>query len=377
MKVTIFETEHFEGAYPVIRLFQHQGCELTILTTAETYQRFLDLFPHDHQRFTWEILPTTGKRVFFTGFYDALKRARPHLLYINTISNNHLLYAIALARLRIARVVMTIHDINCLFKSKPSLSFRKMVIHRGKKKLLDEVGEFNVVADTMLPYLRTLTHKPLHNIPGAVFQNQQSVTELSAPVRIVVPGSIDKRRRDYRQVFELATLAEERKQALHIVLLGGFTDDYGRDVWKKAGEISSAFVTIQAYNTNIVDQAEFDQQMDAAHFIWIPSVINTRICGDIPEVYGQTKSSGNIFDVIKHAKPFIAPAGLSIPASMKESCFVYENSVDIRQFLEKCIQSHSLYTNLVEAALTSSKEYTIRKVIERNPALFSDTGLLK
>ncbi|MEI9807412.1 MAG: hypothetical protein WDO16_05755 [Bacteroidota bacterium] len=44
--------------------------------------------------------------------------------------------------------------------------------------------------------------------------------------------------------------------------------------------------------------------MDTAHFVFIPSVIATKICGDIPETYGISKSSGNMFDVIKHAKPF-------------------------------------------------------------------------
>lgn len=370
MKVTIFETEHFEGAYPVIRLFQQLDCELTILTTAETHGRFIDLFPGDHQKFRWEILPTTGKSTFFKSFYDRLKANTPDILYINTISNNHLLYALALSRLSIKRVVMTIHDINCLFQSKPGWSFRKIVIHRGKKRLIREVDEFNVVAETMLPYLRTLTSKPLHNIPGAVFEGKQSIQPLISPIRIVIPGSLDKRRRDYNQVFELARMADQNKLAIHFVLLGGFNDEFGKETWKRAGMLSSNFVTIQSYQINIVDQAEFDRQMDAAHFAWIPSVINTAICGDIPEVYGRTKSSGNIFDVIKHAKPFLAPSALAIPEDLRSSCFSYTRPEEILPFLNELIKSPGLYLHWENNALQNSRNYTVGKVIDRNAGLF-------
>jgi hypothetical protein len=235
------------------------------------------------------------------------------------------------------------------------------------------VNEFNVVADTMTPYLQTKVKGNItHNIPGAVFENNHSTQNLSSPLRIVVPGSLDNRRRDYEQVFELATRAGGEKLPLQLVLLGGFADEYGKSIIDRASQFQSAHCNITTYNTHVVGQKEFDQQMDAAHFVFIPSVINTKICGDIPEIYGITKSSGNLFDVIKHAKPFIVPAALTIPHDLQTSCFKYNSPNDLTGFLKKITSSPGEYNEWQQQALENSKNYTIERVRERNPALFKN-----
>jgi hypothetical protein len=371
MKIAIFEKEHFEGAFPVIKLFDGPGNEITILTSAETHQRFLDLFGNEAGKFKWRILRVGSKLGYFYSLYKDLQQQKPDILYINTISDNHLLYAFVLKMLRLKKVVMTVHDINCLFESKTSWNLRKAVIHSGKKRLIKRVNEFNVVADTMTPYLETKTKgKRTHNIPGAVFENQYSPQHISNALKIVVPGSLDKRRRDYEQVFELASIADKEKLTLDLILLGGFSDEHGKSIINRAARFQSGCCRIIAYNTHIIDQHEFDRQMDEAHFVFIPSVVDTKICGDIPETYGLTKSSGNIFDVIKHAKPFIAPAALTISANLQASCFKYNSLHDIAGFLKNIISSPAAYSEWQKRALENSKNYTIEKIRERNASLF-------
>lgn len=371
MKIAIFETEHFEGAFPVIKLFDTPGNNITIITSGETYNRFADLFGTDTNRYNWTILPSTGKLRFFYSLYINLKKQKPGTFYINTISNNHILYALVLFLLRIKRVVLTVHDINCLFESRFSWHFRQAIIHWGKRWLLRQVDEFNVVSDTMTPYLKEKAReKPTHVIPGAVFERKQSTQTIKDSLQLVVPGSLDKWRRDYEQVFGLAAIADKEKLPLRIILLGGYHDEYGETVLLRANKFEPGYCKITAYNTPIVDQAEFDRQMNASHFVFIPSVIDTKICGDIPEIYGITKSSGNMFDVIKHAKPFIAPAGLSISSQLQTSCFKYNGATDLVTFLKKIIAEPQEYNKWQEYALNNSQNYTIDKVRENNVTLF-------
>jgi hypothetical protein len=86
--------------------------------------------------------------------YKSKKKKIKDILYINTISDNHWLYAFVLSLVRFKRVVLTVHDINCLFESRPSWNLRNQIIHKGKKKLVKKIDEFNVVSDTMIPYLQ-------------------------------------------------------------------------------------------------------------------------------------------------------------------------------------------------------------------------------
>ena len=108
MKVLIFEKEHFEGAFPVIRLFDQPGTEIVVATSADTHRRFLDLLGSAANRYRWIILPTSGKWAFFRSLYYHLRRERPDLLYVNTISDNHLLYAWAIRMGRLPRTLMTV-----------------------------------------------------------------------------------------------------------------------------------------------------------------------------------------------------------------------------------------------------------------------------
>ncbi len=373
MKVVIFEIEHFEGAFPVIKLFDMPSNEITVYTSGQIYKRFTNLFFDNAGRYNWTILPDTNKFRFFYSLYKNLKNQKPDILYINTISNNHLLYAFVLSLLSIKRIVLTVHDINCLFESRFSFNFRKAIIHWGKKWLTKQVKEFNVVSDTMIGYLQTKTkQKRIHNIPGAVFEDCYSPQSIKNCLTIVVPGSLDKRRRNYEQVFELATIADKDKLPIQIVLLGGYFDQYGKNVTDRANKFRSDFCKIVSYDIQIVNQDEFDKQMNIAHFVFIPSVINTKICGNIPEIYGITKSSGNIFDIIKHAKPFIIPAGLVISANLHTSCFKYQKITEVAGFLKKFIAYPVEYEYWQKKALENSGNYTRKKVGEKNISLFGE-----
>ena len=372
MKVGIFETEHYEGAYPVIRLFDIPSNNLVIFTTPETYKRFNDLFKEEANKFQWVILNTKGRRVgFFRQLYREAKKHRLDIFYINTISSNHLLFAGVIAFLRKTRIILTLHDINCMFNSRWSWKPRKMAHHIGKRYLLRLVKEFNVVSDTMISYLRDKTRgkKIIHNFPGAVFEHKNSSAAINESIHLVIPGSIDKRRRNYDMVFDLLRLAEEKKLPLRITILGGYTDPYGAGIIQKARSFPTHYTTLSFYETDVVLQDEFDRQLNDAHFIYIPSVINTTICFDIPEIYGLSKSSGNVFDVIKHAKPFIVPKGLRIPETLESSCFRHVALTDITQFINMLLLEKNKYLHWEQKALANSTEYTISKLREKNVTL--------
>lgn len=373
MKVGIFETEHFEVAYTVVKLFDTSENEITIYTDPPTHKHLKDLFGTVASRYHWVVLYKSPTRLhFFWQLYIHLQKQQPDLLYFNTISSNHMLYALIIRFLRSSRVVLTVHDINCFFHSSPSLNIRRMVHHIGKRLLIRWVKEFNVISDTMVPYIaqQSQNHTHIHNVPGAVFDGKQLAASDSQYIRLVVPGAIDKKRRDYAQLWILLQEAERKQFPLHLTILGGYSDDYGKKIINEADHFPSYYTRIQFYRTHLVDQGEFDRQLSQAHFLFIPSVVQTVICHNIPEVYGLTKSSGNVFDAIKHARPLIIPESLQVPASLASSCITYREVVDIIPFLQQLREMPQRYVALQQNALHNSNEFTLEKVRARNPTLF-------
>ena len=228
MKIAIFETDHFEGSYPVIKLFDNNKNDITVFTYSPAYHQFQYLFSDGLNKYTWIVKPDkTSKYTFIRAMFREIRKRKIAVVYLNTISDNFFFYALMIFLLRNTRVIVTMHSVNSYFKYKRSFSLRRIVRYIGRKMLISVVKEFNVVAMTMTTHLedKLPPGKKVYCIPGAVFEEDsckqaQSVT--GDRINIVIPGSIDNRRRDYDPAFTLLHLSEQSKIHVTITFLGRF-----------------------------------------------------------------------------------------------------------------------------------------------------------
>jgi hypothetical protein len=376
-QIAIFETEHFEAAYPVIRLFDNSLNQITIFSYQQSYRQFQYLFKDDVHRFRWIVKDDNeSKYHFIYRMYKEVRRNNIQLLYLNTIGNNHIFYALMIRLLPKVRTVVTLHDINGHFNFKFSFSVRRWIRYMGKRSLIRAVKEFNVISAPLAPYLQSKlpAHKRVYNVPGAVFEGLSAECLPPAEtgkINIVVPGTIDGRRRNYETVFELLQQCNEAGLPVSITLLGSHYGEYGKMILQRCRAYAGSHSNLSFYeNSLVVDQPEFDRVMNNAHVVFTPSVIDTIIFDGITETYGLSISSGNVSDVIKYAKPFIVPHALTMPDNMESSCFHYKTVADIFLFLQHILNEPSFYEELSQKALSNSREYTIYKVRKRNALLF-------
>lgn len=378
MNIAIFETQHFEGAYPMIRIMDMPGNHLTIFVNEATYQRFNALFGNSMEKYTWVVQPARlSNRKFVWRIFQTCRRNKTNILFLNTVTANFMLYAFAAMFLR-ARVILTLHDANNFLLSHYSHNLRLSVRHAGKAMLARCCYAYSTVSETVQAHLKNTMRikKKIFCIPGAVFEKQGAAIPIfdgSGPLRIVVAGSIDKRRRNYEEVLSLLELANRQELPLHIELSGGPYGAYGRRMMETFRAYNLEHRNLVFHETPVVDQPVFDAALDKAHFLWIPSVINTVIADGIEETYGVTKSSGNIFDAIKHARPMLVPAGLAMPVQLQSSTVVYSSTTALKDLLAGILQNPASYAMLATAALHNSKQYSVEKMRERIPELlYSD-----
>jgi hypothetical protein len=375
MRIGIFETTHFEGAYPVIRLFDNGKNELTIFTYEESYRQFQFLFKNELAKFNWVVKKKEeSKYDFIRRIYKETRKNQLELLYLNTITDNYIFYSLMISALKRVRIIVTLHSINNYFYHKPAFSPRRMVRILGKKRLIYVAREFNVVALTMVDYLkdRLPPSKKVHCVPGAVFEGRpayKSRQEQRDAINLVVPGVVDERRRDYDLVLQLVRKVEGAGMKIKITLLGGIHPLFGKSIHEKLRNLDARGV-LTYYETDVVDQPEFDKVMDEADLVLLPSTVENTILDDIQEVYGLSMSSGNLFDIIKHAKPFIAPLRLRVDPYLEGSCLRYESVDEIIDVLSALSNSPEVFANLKSKARAASENYTIEAVRERNKNLF-------
>jgi len=376
MKTGIFETEHFEVSCSVIRIFDNGKNDITVFTYEPAYEQFKYLFPGEPKKYEWIVKPINrSKYLFIRDMYREIKRKKISLVYLNTISNNFIVYAILVLLLKKVRVVLTVHNINTQFEFKPSLSPRRIIRYIGRRVLFSLVNEFNVIAMPMVhPLVNKLPkNKKVYCVPGAVFdekqcrQTQPAITEY---LTIVIPGTVDGRRRDYDKALDLILLLEKQQISSTITFLGRFYEEYGKKILEKIKTLQLKTTRLNYYEFETVAQPEFDRVMNEASFVFIPSVLTTIIEDGVTELYGTTMSSGNLFDVIKHAKPFIIPQPLKTDPFLETSCFRYRSVEEIAAFLASMKNNPGKYAGLMQNALEASRNYTVEKVKERNPGLF-------
>ncbi len=217
-------------------------------------------------------------------------------------------------------------------------------------------------------------HKKVYCVPDAVFEEaqcRQTQPPVQEHINIVISGTVDGRRRDYEQAFRLIQLLENAKAFSTVIFLGRFYDEYGKKILVKSKTVQHRFSTLKYYEFETVPQPEFDRVMNATHFVFIPSVLTTIIEDGVMESYGATISSGNLFDAIKHAKPLIIPELLKTDPFLEKSCFRYKKIEEIAAFLLSLQGNPLQYASWMQKAIAASQNYTIEKVRERNPDLFT------
>ena len=377
MRVGIFETTHFEGAYPVIKCFDNGANEITIFCYEESYRQFQHLFEGQMEKFSWVVKSQQdSKYKFIYRIYKETKSRKLDLLYLNTISDNFIFYAWILRFLKGVRVVLTIHSINNFFWKLPSLNLRAVIRSVGKKQLIKQVNEFNVVAITLVGYLRTklAASKTIYTVPGAVYEQRKrelKPLENKKISRIVVPGIIDARRRNYQDVLQLAELINKTGMRISITLLGGLNKEFGSSIIESIKN-SPDTADLKYYTAPVVDQPEFDREMDDADIVLLPATVQTYILDGIYEEYGVTQSTGTLFDIVKHAKPFIAPRNLRVDPFLEKSCLRYDSVDEILEIIQALEESPDVWQDLQQKAKIASTHYTIEAVRKRNPGLFEN-----
>lgn len=377
MNIAIFETEHFEMIYPLVQLFDPEKNNIIVFTNTLCYQQLPDTFNERMNQCQWVVTGTNETKYHFIyRIYKEVKLRRIKLLLLNTINNNFIFYALLVLLLQKVRIIAGIHDVNTFFRYKPALSVRRLVRYIGKRCLIHIVQEFNVISLTMAGYLKDKlpAHKKVHCLPGSIFEEAPLKNEappLRGPLHLVVPGTIDGRRRNYNIVFDLLKQANRNSLPVFIVLLGSPYQDYGKDVIKRCKQYSATNNNLKFYESGVIDQSVFDVELSKAHLVFIPCVIDTIIFDGIPEVYGLSKCSGNLFDVVRHARPYIIPCQLQVDPFLTSSCIRYSNIKDIIRQLSTLHKSPDKYTLLQDNALNASRNYTIEEVRARNPSFFA------
>jgi len=281
-----------------------------------------------------------------------------HAIFFNTIASNFKFFSSVEF---IPPVILRIHNSNTYFNPvrsiNPKLSpfyiwkdLSYLVLHvilkldtvYRSKFIREKVDYFQFPCSTIANYALKNNYLPndkLFPTVPYVFMDEVLPREASySSTNIVILGGIDKRRRNYKEVYEaFKNLTPELNTPVKLSLVGKPFGIYGKNIIKNFRKLENDYFRVETFNS-FVPQDKFDEITANANFLIVPAVKKTRY-KLYKELYGFTKISGNINDMIIYQKPAIIPSFYPLEKSLQNHAEVYQDIDSLTAVLKRWINN--------------------------------------
>lgn len=352
MKIAIYETVHLDWVIPYAQLLAEEDLSIHFIISSEFKNDLENIIAQKNLKYTWHFLnPDVSPGKFSKQIFSIFKSNNYDLVVLNSVDSRHLIISIILMFFKPARILVNLHDIHNFFKIKRSISIRTNIRAVGKKSLMLLTDGYIVNAEAMKTYMikKQFTQKPIFWLPPVFYEPPLRYKNPTSVHTIVVPGSIDKRRRNYHLTLQVIQEMLDRQVSVKWIFAGRPMEDYGAEIIEKAKELNAIGANILCYQEAIPEN-EFQQIIAACSLILSPLVSSTTIHDNIGEVYGESKGSGNVYDAIRHAKPLIIPSAVTVPKEIRSGCIIYQSKDNLAErLLEILTHDEVLYYYTLKA----------------------------
>lgn len=362
MHVLIFEMDHFEVAYPLVRMSLDAGYTVTALIYPSCKEPLFYMLGNDAAKVQWIIKkPSQSKREFIKEITRQANLLKPARIFINTVADNHIFFAKAIQQLSVYQPIITLHNTRSFFEHKYTANIRRLVRIFGKKQIIRHATEIAILSHSMLPYVESHLPKAkkIYILPGSLYEGViKDIPSIALTCKIAVPGSIDPRRRNYNDLFSLVRLLESKKIRAEIILLGAPHGTEGMEIISKARQWQGVYCKLVLHCGQIISQQEYDFTIQNCHFLLALQHSHFVADDNIEETYGSTITSGNIFDAIRNATPVLHPAHIPIDKRLQPMCVVYNPIEQLGDIIKEFQQQPINYDDLLQATYNCVQGFT-------------------
>jgi glycosyltransferase involved in cell wall biosynthesis len=371
MKISFIELDfHFDSVDGFCKIFEHTNHELSVFTKPQIFEKI----KHNAyvKKYKWFFCNNISRTKFLRDHIDEINAA--DVIFINTIANEFGAYVKAdFRRTTISRTHNAFklldpwHHIRIypspLYFWKAFSYFIREIMWFGfwhyRPKLLKKIDYFIFPDKGITDYIlsRNLINpkKVLPPLSLKVFE-PATTREPSREdyFRITIIGSVDQRRRQYEPVIDaFRQLTPLINRPVKLSLLGKASGKYARNVIHELKNLESDTFNLEYFDDQ-VKQDVFDDVMSKTHIVLSPVNLqnSTEIFG---EIYGKTKISGSLLDVLRFPKTMIIPAEYNLDSDFKTLFDQYNDALDLKNIILKYLSNENFLT---------SKNALIRGIIQ-------------
>lgn len=364
MKIVIYDTQHYEMVNVLLNIFDSDENHILFLVDIKI-KRKMESHPITSSRITrydFVIEENQGTTDFFSEAERKVKELKPDLMIFNTIDKDYAPIWKFIKRLSFPYLV-TVHNLNTWLNPPFTLNRKALSNYYYRRKIIKKSSFLAVQEELFIEYIRKnkLYDKPVVTIPHTL-QEESLVHPKNEKIRIAIPGGIDGVRRD--NDFALDVIEEINKVSCNFqfVFLGKVVG-LGEKIWQRILLLQSKGIDIQHYyddHSNVI----FDNEMKQCDLIFLPLNVDTKYEG-IVEVYGTSKVTGVIYDMMRFAKPGVVPKKMVIPPTMANSLLSYDSKEQLIRILLEWEENPQRITERKKIAAENAEYYTRENIRKR------------
>ena len=193
--------------------------------------------------------------------------------------------------------------------------------------------------ETLIRYL--CKHKIIV-FPFAIYEGMDDSSTLNQVLKICIPGVITQARRDYLSLFNsLKRNASSLQDRICLHLLGYVTDREKEEMELAISDLINSGYKV-FYHDSFVYGKEFDEAVASCDLL----LNNQFVSKNTTEVYGQTKESGMIFNMLRAAKPGLLPRQYHVSSEFHDSTLFFDDYEHLIKIIEMLLDDRELLNNL-------------------------------
>jgi len=365
MNVAIFDLQHYEMVHSLHHIYNSTSNNICFFTNKNILSK---IKKSDLGNSTYTVILSDDYANIEAFFYDCLTyiiENKIDLVIFNTIDKNYKEVWHFISQIK-PPVLVTIHNV-CTWLN-PPFTLNKLALknYYYRFRIKGKAEAIIVLEDSQKEFILTnnLYKKPIFVIPYSINDsNNKKSSHRNEILKVAIPGGIDGHRRDIDLVLEIVEEINNLNLKIEFNFIGNVLGELGLALLKKIETLKEKGYLLNHYYSDD-DNVLFEKKMTECDIILSPINVNTSYEG-IKEIYGQTKATGVVFDMMRFEKPGILPIHLKTSSTMESSIIKYENKNDLINILTKLVNDSSYLQELTNHSIKNAIYYNKDNVKDR------------
>ena len=194
---------------------------------------------------------------------------------------------------------------------------------------------------------------PVTIFPFAIYEGMNDSSEDNKMLRICIPGVITQAKRDYLTFFEvLEQNAAVLSDRIYLHLLGYITDREQDELGAAIQKLVDSGYQVYYHDTFVYGE-EFDEAIANCDIL----LNNQFISKNSTEVYGKTKESGMIFNMLRAAKPGFLPKEYNVSSEFHDCTLFFDSYEELVDLIKELAGDEAKLEQLKTSAQKLSTSY--------------------